>query len=278
LALWGDSQAEGMCVNDDEKIAAFVARLSAKRIEVLPFARSGDDCNDWIPQIAAIANNSEDPLSIDAHLFLLVEWTDWCVDLDDTKEVFDESMNAISGTLPAFVIQTARNVLTTGDASQMRKLRFRPGPVTTRQVAMASDLRDDPDSISLSMLDKLSKQLDRLRRQGQTPCIFLYAPMVPTITGGEIRFEDPDEVLFERFRDLCVQNRFDVIDLRGKMKSAVLSGEWPRGFQNGQFGVGHYNANGNRIIAQNIIAQSLLTILDTVQSNDSAIGRHPSRD
>lgn len=248
LALWGDSQAEGVCVEDREKIAAQVARLSSNQIHVYPFARSGDDCNDWIAQITTLRDN--DLVHVDAHVFLIVEWSDWTVEIADADEGLDPSRSKISATFPAFLIQAVRNILTTGDGSTRRRLRFRPGPDRSQQVSIDSETSGEP---RLAKAERLSGQLERLRRQCDAPCIFVYAPLIPAIIDGETLFNDPDQWLFDRFRRHCSAHGFYVLDARDAMTAAARVGDWPRGFHNGQFGVGHYNATGNRIIAEQLL-------------------------
>ena len=258
MALWGDSQAEGVCVDDSRKIPAVAAEISYDQCFVMPFARSGDDCNDWISQIASIHSESKPGFSLDAHVFLVVEWSDWCIDIREPQDDVDETFNEICETLPAFMIQAARHVLTTGETNQIRQLRFRPGPVEPLKAnagSVPSDSSDSSDGADVRARH-LGKQLDRLRAQTDLPCIFVYAPLNPAIVGGEIKTEDHDAALFDRLRLLGRRHDFQVIDLRPAMKASVAAGRWPRGFQHGQFGAGHYNAIGNRIIARQIVEQA----------------------
>ncbi len=248
LALWGDSQAEGVCVDDREKIAAQAARLSSNQIEVYPFARSGDDCNDWIAQIATLGDN--DVVGVDAHVFLIVEWSDWTAEIADANDGLDPSRSKISATFPAFLIQAVRNIVTTGDGTTRRRLRFRPGPF--KSPTLSSRTGSSGETIA-STAERLSRQLERLRRQCDAPCIFVYAPLVPAIIDGETTFKDPDQWLFDRFRQQCTDHGFYVLDARDVLAAAAREGNWPRGFHNGQFGVGHYNATGNRIIAEQLL-------------------------
>ncbi|MCS7467447.1 hypothetical protein NZK35_12400 [Stieleria sp. ICT_E10.1] len=268
LALWGDSQAEGVCVKDREKIAAQVAGLSSNQIHVFPFARSGDDCNDWIAQIATLRNH--DAVRVDAHVFLLVEWSDWTVEIADANEGLDPSRSKISATIPAFLIQAVRNIVTTGDATTRRRLRFRPGPV--KSPALSSERGTSGGAIA-STAERLSGQLERLRRQCDAPCIFVYAPLIPAIIDGETTFNDPDQWLFDHFRQLCSDHGLHVLDARDAMTAAARAGDWPRGFHNGQFGVGHYNATGNRIIAE-----QLLTIPVWLASGGRPVNNDPAKD
>lgn len=249
IALWGDSQAEGICVDDDQKIAAFANRLSHGRCFVLPMARSGDDCNDWIGQIASIRRAADSDLDLDAHVFLVVEWSDWCLPIETPVPAIDETFNRICRTFPAFAIQAARNILTVGDTNQLRKLRFRPGPIPATPTPLPRETLSD----SAADQQRLAQQLQRLRSETDLPCLFLYAPMVPAIIAGKVKREESESRQFSELAELCRENEFHIIDLRAAMIDSVDAGDWPRGFHHGQFGVGHYNGIGNEIIARRLV-------------------------
>ena len=107
VALWGDSQAEGVCLDDDRKLFAQAERLSRRRAEsrderrddglrddglrddglrddglrrgdpgegivVLPFPHSGTDAGNWLPQMPRV----EPAFAIDAHAILVVDLPD----------------------------------------------------------------------------------------------------------------------------------------------------------------------------------------------------------
>lgn len=252
VALWGDSQAEGVCVWDDEKISNQASSMAAPAmtIEVLNLARSGDDCNDWLYQI----QNTSHSKRFDQHVFLVVEWSDWyCQTREpgESRETADERMNRTLSVVPAFIVQSARNVLLS-ESNSLKQLRFRPGPIrplanesTTR--ANHNDLRSDVH------LDQIKKHLNRLAALTDRPCHFLYAPKTPRLIDGKIVTTDEEAGLFDQVKDEIERHRWSIIDLRPTMNDSVQSGSWPRGFHNGQFGVGHYNAVGNRLIAESLV-------------------------
>ena len=53
IALWGDSQAEGVCVDDEDKLFSLIEQRIPGSV-VLPFAVSGDDAIDWITQFSLV--------------------------------------------------------------------------------------------------------------------------------------------------------------------------------------------------------------------------------
>ena len=98
----------------------------------------------------------------------------------------------------------------------------------------------------------IERQLERLRAQTRRPCLLIYAPLWPAIIDGTVVVKDPDSSLFQAFAESCRRIGFDVLDLRPQLRASVREGVWPRGFHNGQFGEGHYNAAGNMIIAREL--------------------------
>ncbi|MCA9139088.1 MAG: hypothetical protein KDB00_20085 [Planctomycetales bacterium] len=311
VALWGDSQAEGVCVDDSHKIAAHVSRRSRNEVLVLPMARSGDDCNDWIRQIRSLNTNPDQSIRIDAHVFLVVQWSDWCIEVDESSEKTDQRFNELAENVPAFMIQAGRNVLTKGQDNEIRSFRFRPGPVVSQNQppSLASERPGIPPQVNFQVdsaaevvktLENgpsdetlgdfrysatelrrntsterqralLSKQLNRLSLQTDRPCVFLYAPLFPAIIGGKVVRDDPDSELYEQLVQHCQKHGFEAVDLRPDLDRVVAEGIWPRGFHNGQFGVGHYNAVGNEIIATGLLSSKLIanSIWHDALSNDS---------
>ncbi|KAA5546047.1 hypothetical protein FYK55_03855 [Roseiconus nitratireducens] len=248
LAFWGDSQAEGVCVADHQKVASVVAEVSGQDIALLPLARSGDNANDWICQIAGI----EATLGPAAHVFLVVELSDWAVPVETvatesaTSRAADEWENQIAAWCPAFVIHASRNLVTDAETGGLRTLRFRPRWGQPAPAA-ASPIQEQEPPVA-----PYAAQLDRLRSVTDRPCLFLYAPKFPSIARGRIVQKDSDAKAFDAFERLARERGYAVVDLRDSMRRSVQSGRWPRGFHNGQFGVGHYNATGNQLIARAI--------------------------
>jgi hypothetical protein len=246
VALWGDSQAEGVCVSDHEKIPAQVMDLSGGKLQVIPLARSGDDCNDWISQLERVEANRD----LDAHVFLVVEWTDWLLQPEQPQETPSAIANTLATTFPAFMIQAARNIVTSGNDLRPRTLRFRPGPVASHGASRGippEEIKQTPRA------ERLDIQLARVFSSTKLPCVFLYAPKLPAIVDGQIKTDDPDEPLFKQLESFTTGRKSLVVDVRSALAASAANDRWPRGFHNGQFGVGHYNAAGNHILASAVI-------------------------
>lgn len=253
VALWGDSQAEGNCVPDDQKIAP-LTEASVSNVAVENYARSGDDCNDWIHQIQRL--NETQSRAFNAHVFLITEWQDWCIDVEAPSEFVNPLENQIARYAPAFTIQAVRNALTVDAAGTRRELRWTLGPVNAQRNSASGSADDLP-----ARMRRLNRQLDRLKQaavgneSSMAKVVFLYAPLTPSVTGDRI-IESDDGDWFVRVLGECAGGLNGVaIDLRPQMIQSARAGNWPRGFQHGRFGSGHYNPAGNAIIATRLARQ-----------------------
>ena len=260
VILWGDSQLEGVCVADRDKIAPQVLGQSRGRINALPFASSGDNCNDWLFQIRHL--ESLDPAAgqtapaVDAHVFLVTEISDWTVPVERRLEFALRPGERVFDRVSAVVIQAARNLWQDPLTGQRRRLRFMPcwNSTADRGELLTSGRADSKGSFG-ERTDWLAKQLAELNTITKQPCCFVYAPKSPAIIEGQLKSADDWAAEFVVFRAICDRYGWAVVDLRDLMQQSVAQGAWPRGFDNGQFGVGHYNQLGNQIIAQAIVEQ-----------------------
>ncbi|OYP37341.1 hypothetical protein [Rhodopirellula sp. MGV] len=255
IALWGDSQAEGVCVDDREKLFACLERAYAKadeQVTVLPFARSGDDCNDWIHQIKTVESAQGIP-EIDMHLFLVSEWEDWSVAAKTPSEVIDPRLNWASANLPAAFVQAARNVLTDGQTDNFRKLRFSVGPIAKSGKPNTVVGQDSLASQEAEFQQAVAKQFERLCKATDVPCVMIDAPLFPTITNGIVVWGPTDERRSSAIHRLAERNGLTVINVNNSLQKAAMNGRWPRGFHNGRFGEGHYNGFGNELIANQVV-------------------------
>ena len=133
--MWGDSQVEGVCLDDKDKLFAMTEHLCGGAVEVFPLARSGQDAADWVTQIPAV----EESLKIDLHLVVLADLEDVLAAVQaplapPTESDVAAANAAIAARFPAFIIQAARNLLTEDDGVSRRRLRFGVGPVNTEPV------------------------------------------------------------------------------------------------------------------------------------------------
>lgn len=244
VALWGDSQAEGVCVHDWQKLFAQSESIAADDFVVLPLTRSGEDAADWVTQIPLV----EPSLQIDAHVLLVVELSDLqaavAAPLPPPSDTDVAAANAaIAARLPAFVIQAARHLLTESDDVTRRRLRFGIGPIAETPVAVES---------AAEAIDWLPP-LRALRDSTDRPIVLLYAPKVPQIVEGRIVRTDPDSESFAVMQSKAESIGIVVVDARTELQQSAESGHWPHGFHNGQIGAGHLNPRGYAVIASLLV-------------------------
>ena len=249
VALWGDSQAEGVAVHDSQKLFAQTEEQADRHdydLTMLPLTRSGEDASHWLTQFASV----EEHFDIDAHVVLISGLSDLqkCASSPLNPPSADDVANAnsaIAKRLPAFVIQGARYLLTESDDVTRRKLRFSLGKAKRPNAA-------SNQSASIETLIDWKPQVDALLKRSNWPVIVVYAPQLPSIIDGQVRMEDPNGKSFLAFKQIAESSGVVVLDVREQMKQSVQSGEWPHGFHNGRFGNGHLNATGYRIIAEQL--------------------------
>ncbi len=249
VALWGDSQAEGVGVADHLKIFAQCEELAGQasmRLDVLPFARSGDDASRWLWQWPSV----EAEFKIDAHAILIVDLDDLAAATTPFEpEHPDETQQTLARVLPSMAIHAARNLLTGDDAITPRQLRFGIGPTIVEPSKKSIDTvethrQSDPSWTRVG---------EAIRRRSRLPVIVIYAPPVPSIMNGRIIEQDADTPDLAPLVDAL--NSFDIqwVDVRRELAESARRNHWPRGFHHGQIGVGHLNGQGNRIVAEAIV-------------------------
>ena len=293
VALWGDSQVEGVCVSDQDKLFAITEQLSRGKVEVFPLARSGQDAADWLTQLTQV----EQHLSIDLHVFLVVDTEDLLAANDAPRPPPSQTdvaaaNAAIASRFPAFVIQAARNLLTEGDGSTRRSLRFRPGPVVENDPILAepeiarkkersgvkaidgsgrlgADLKDLDTGSYVDSSDQQvwDEAMLAIRSATSKPIWILDAPVTPEIVDGRLRIRSSLDSVYRCMVQSAAQNRILVLSARELFLSEASQGRWPHGFHNGRFGSGHLNPHGNFLLAEilfrAIADQMLVGIQDT---------------
>ncbi len=254
VAIWGDSQAEGMPVADEAKLHRQIERLSKDseyRIIALPMARSGDDLTDWLPQFRRV----EDELEIDLHVLLVVEIADLFevnesatgLEVAPTNPTLDSNSHQawIATSIPAFMIHASRRVLRTPDDSP-RTLRFRPGWGSGTPAMDGTIVASTPDWNLV--MRTIAESTDR-------PVHIIYAPkIVPSHKNtADVVFGEPDVEAIESIRSIAHHNQVSLTDIRESLRSSAMKNRWPHGFHNGRIGEGHLNETGYQIIALDLV-------------------------
>ena len=282
VALWGDSQAEGVCVADDEKLFAQAEALSENRLQVFPFARSGEDAADWLTQMPAL----EQSLDLDFHVLLVVDLQDLLTasqaPLPPPSEADVAAGNAsIAAIVPAFIIQAARYLLTEPDEMTPRRLRFSLGPVgpvngdTGTAESTASEGPDAKHASgiqSMNYVDALTatdaeareerqalwrREMQAIRAASSLPILILRAPVAPQIVAGHVVMESDPQQDAKLMASAAAKVGILVTSAEDALKQSALAGSWPHGFQNGYIGSGHLNRNGNALVASILVREVL---------------------
>lgn len=266
VALWGDSQAEGVCVDDRDKIFAVTQTLMsvdrASIVDVYPFAQSGEDLADWLPQMRW----AEHEVDVDAHVILVTELTDFrLANLNASPMAINQTQNWMADHLPAFVIQSARHLMTAANDETPRKLRFGLGPVYQEQTVapepLPLDAADLPDAGDPSSTKTWTRAVTAIKDQTEKPVVLLYAPILPRIVNGKIIWDDADDGDFQVLSSVAATAGLTVVDVRADFRQSAIDGRWTHGYHNGQFGEGHLNETGNAIVAGRL-SETLVELFD----------------
>jgi hypothetical protein len=95
--------------------------------------------------------------------------------------------------------------------------------------------------------------LGALKKQTSVPIVFVYAPATPSMDGGRVILENPEQELAGAFAELCEKEGVGFVDLGPDFQALwETEGCLPRGFNTSRPGEGHYNADGHAIVAEAI--------------------------
>lgn len=248
IALWGDSQAEGVCVADRDKLWRVLQTglaNKAESVDVLPLAKSGTDAADWIRGFDA----SEKLLGVTEHFLLVCELNDLLPLAQHAPDPMPGMPlvreDALLDVVPDFVIHAARGIFLQSASNELRRLRFGIGPVAKNVAGAAHGYYESSRFPAAEIADGLA-------RSTTLPVTLLYAPRLPVIMGGTIKRTDSQNDAFERLATALRQTSVSVIDCRDALLDAADQGVFPHGFQNGVIGNGHLNETGYRAIVTRI--------------------------
>lgn len=259
IALWGDSQAEGVCVADSRKLwsqlqSELQIRTATEHrprpVQVLPMASSGDDVSNWVAELG----RSEAGFGVNEHVILLCEMVDLMgsiAPIDEWKDVDSaglERMNEVTRWVPDFVLHAGRNLFTDPNTLAARRLRFGIGPV--RRNNEPTPVRFEADVDRAAAERWILANLSALRDATDQPIWVVYAPRCPVIMDGTLRWNDPDEVLWSILLQNAAGHEIKLVDCRPAFRESVRRGVFPHGFQNGRIGNGHLNSVGYRLITR----------------------------
>ncbi|MFG0263069.1 MAG: hypothetical protein ACF788_11810 [Novipirellula sp. JB048] len=254
IALWGDSQAEGVCVADEHKLHRQIERIAGEahhKVVVLPLARSGDDAAEWLAQIPRV----ETTLAIDLHLILVAEMSDLelassTASLPVVDPQWQAKHNRLTAHLPAFILHAARRVLRFPDGTS-RTLRFSVGPPAadhatihdTSAASAAERPRTDWDSV-----------MHTLRSSTAQPLWVVYAPRVhrTRVAPVTVAETEPPPAILAEIERAARSAEISLLDMRQAFFRSAAANDWPHGFHNGIFMQGHLNQTGYQVIASEV--------------------------
>lgn len=267
IILWGDSQVEGVCVHDPQKIHSQVIGIAQSQqglqVDCVPMGRSGSDARLW-RDLMDEAQALWDP---ELHVWVITDLSDLTslARSDDERsppwEPSPRWVRAAAALRAEAIFAAGRRVLLSPIDGQRRRLNFSVGPRTTPAPGsgrVSEILADDAgyrrtEALDARLAAAVATEIIRLSTEYDGALAILYAPASPTL-GRPLVTAHPEDALFQRIRDALPADEIAVIDMRsefGRLWSAQR--RLPRGFHNGLPGYVHLNADGNRLIARAIV-------------------------
>lgn len=257
MILWGDSQVEGFCVSDHEKLAAQCVQVAKQKyhaaIDCLPMGRSGSDATDW-SRLMERADELWEPVF---HVWVVTELSDLIAitSADQGKPTtgrWAAESPAIIRAAKNFhadaAFQAARKLLFDPATGGLRSLRWTVGPV-----AKPLDVTNEAEQESINeLLHKTRDRITFINERFDRRLLLVYSPAIPRIN-GEVVLEHPDDEAWNAFAAM-VNDEIHIIDLRESFRQLWSeSGRFARGFHNGSASDGHLNRFGNQLIVKAIV-------------------------
>lgn len=277
VILWGDSQVEGHCVNDPEKISNQVIALADAQtglsLDCLPLGRSGADARDW-RDLAPEADALWEPR---LHLWVVTDLSDLMAlapqqGLAPYHRWTMESPRwvKLAAALRAEALFAAgKRLFRDPSTGGLRQLQFGIGPRSgppegvkqpwepppgSQQAAGQPQDRNGVSPSPLALAQLVAGEVALVADQLDGRLAILYAPAVPTLA-RPLATAHRDDAMFALLRDALRDQAIEVVDVRDDFIALWHSQRrLPRGFHNGQPGYGHLNAEGNRVVAKHVVS------------------------
>lgn len=262
IILWGDSQVEGFCVADRFKLSNLLMdrlKESGLDVDVIPQGRSGASAVDWAAELPS-ATTLWKP---DLHLWFVAEFEDLIALTTQTERQEPRAspnfVRFLANVRGEAFFHAAKNALFEPSTVRLRKLRWQVGPVGVEPVGLGPTEKE-PSSKSTPTSTTIANLISRfkaIQSETQAPIVIVYAPTVPSISGGVVE-RDPHADSIKVFKDAFNVDGLWLIDLTEDLSAHYhRTGKLPRGFHNGFPGLGHLNAAANEMIAE-VIEKELL--------------------
>ncbi len=264
VGVWGDSFVQGVHVDDGMKFSSQFRRLLGDDSEValVAIGQPGWDVTD----VVDLVDRYEALYDFEAQLLVLHD----LFDFSPNEETFvtDPAFRFVSrerhppaprlrSRLAAlrldFVwVSWERLFLAHRNPVGGAPLRWRPGPVPSTAKTWPSWTQ--LEEVSPAAWDFA---LDRLVGSSQRRWTIVYIPRIPFFDGGRVQLEEPAVGIVRRFAEHCSARGVEFVDLSDRLKAFYLDrGRSAFGFDNGQVGRGHLNADGHRILAEALVEWS----------------------
>jgi hypothetical protein len=263
IVIWGDSQVEGVCVADEQKIhnqtIAIARRRDRIELDCLPMGRSGANSLDW-QDLMPDADRLWRP---DLHVWVVTDLSDLT---DLASKDAAESYHRWTVESPRWVkfaaaihaealFEAGKRIFRDPLTGGIRRLDFSLGP---RGATLSSgDANGDSNGDALqnneTLAGAVATAVAELAGRFDGRLAILYAPATPRFAGG-LKTDHPDDAAFDALRRRLREAAIPIADVRGDfIELWHTRTELPRGFHNGMPSYGHLNASGNRLVATAIV-------------------------
>lgn len=265
IILWGDSQVEGLCVDDPDKISNQVIALADRRalppLDCLSLGRSGADAREW----CAVMEPADELWQPALHVWVVTELSDLTVlspaiaaQLPQRQVVPSPGWVKLAAALHGEALfAAAKRLLREPESGALRRLDFRVGPRTPTPQGQPAGQAEPPSNRGdqhAELADTIAAAISELEQRFSQRLVIVYAPGIPTLARPLVTAH-PDDALFEQIRERLQAADVAVVDLREAfLRLWQTERRLPRGFHNGLPGAGHLNGDGNRLIAEAIVA------------------------
>ena len=259
VLLWGDSMVEAVQVDDQWKTAQQITRIWRDRhdsgltgVSVGGSGRSAADYYFLLPRYEEVIEG------LAAHFIIVAALSDFSPDgeLFLTQPAFrfagmhQETITSSKVRLAArwrlnFLI---RRYFEVKETFLTRGLRFGLGRAEAGRPDPEPAVGDEEPPVAA-----WSFALKALKDRAARPLVIVYAPRLPTLLAGQVISGQEKSPLVDLFAAQCRQAGLGFLDLESVfVRSFEETGLFPCGFNNGRPGAGHFNAHGQRLIAEAI--------------------------
>lgn len=252
--IWGDSQVEAFQVDDKDKMAQQLSRLSQGQTTGVGIGRGGRQLGDYLRMMPMY----EQLCDTELHVIVVPNLRDVYPDirLEDGQNIFtfdahptviaQKKFRRVMATFGLdFAFSAIKSFKKDGGLSS---LRFRLGPASA----------PSPNEVPLPPFDLMAAgaTASALRQATERPVLLLYIPTLPKLEPSGLRVEPlPQEIQdVSVLAEACLKAGVAFLDLSSDLVAAKqATGRFPRGFPNGAPSRGHLNPLGHRIAAEAIL-------------------------